>query len=236
MDRHVRLDPRRDRRLPALLDREPQLVRDRVSACSSKQAAKPIDPAARSNEHASHILEALETGRVYRGHFNVKNNGVITNLPDDAIIESPGFVDRFGINMVAGITLPEACAATCISSINVQRMSVHAAISGDIDLLKLAVLHDPLVGAICTPEEVWQMVDEMVVAQAAVAAAICRCRAGRQGAACQRHGEDPRMGRALPAARSARSRSCAPRKRRSAIRLPSRLPAGMRDRSAERAE
>jgi hypothetical protein len=69
--------------------------------------------------------------------------------------------------MVSGITLPEACAATCISSINVQRMSVHAAISGDIDLLKLAVLHDPLVGAVSTPEEVWQMVDEMVVAQAA---------------------------------------------------------------------
>ncbi|TGP45477.1 alpha-glucosidase/alpha-galactosidase, partial [bacterium M00.F.Ca.ET.229.01.1.1] len=46
-------------------------------------------------------------------------------------------------------------------------MSVHAAISGDIDLLKLAVVHDPLVGAVSTPEEVWQMVDEMVVAQAA---------------------------------------------------------------------
>ncbi|WP_440410142.1 alpha-glucosidase/alpha-galactosidase [Neorhizobium petrolearium] len=129
-------------------------------------AEKPIDPTKRSNEHASHIIEALETGRVYRGHFNVKNNGVITNLPDDAIIESPGFVDRFGINMVSGITLPEACAATCTSSINVQRMSVHAAINGDIELLKLAVLHDPLVGAVCTPEEVWQMVDEMVVAEA----------------------------------------------------------------------
>jgi alpha-galactosidase len=111
-------------------------------------------------------LEALETNRVYRGHFNVRNDGVITNLPQDAIIESPGFVDRFGINMAAGITLPEACAATCMSSINVQRMSVHAAVSGDIDLLKLAVLHDPLVGAVSTPEEVWQMVDEMVVAQA----------------------------------------------------------------------
>jgi hypothetical protein len=34
------------------------------------------------------------------------------------------------------------------------------------DLMKLAMLHDPLVGAICTPEEVWQMVDEMLVAQA----------------------------------------------------------------------
>jgi len=38
--------------------------------------------------------------------------------------------------------------------------------TGNIDMLKLAVLHDPLVGAICTPDEVWQMVDEMVVAQA----------------------------------------------------------------------
>jgi len=59
-----------------------------------------------------------------------------------------------------------ACAATCVSSINVQRMSVQAAITGDVDLLKLSVLHDPLVGAICTPDEVWQMVDEMLVAQA----------------------------------------------------------------------
>ncbi|MBT9371311.1 alpha-glucosidase/alpha-galactosidase [Rhizobium sp. CSW-27] len=131
-----------------------------------EQAKTPIDPARRSNEHASHILEALETGRVYRGHFNVRNTGVITNLPADAIIESPGFVDRFGINMVSGITLPEACVATCMASINVQRMSVHAAVTGDIALLKLAVLHDPLVGAVATPEEVWQMVDEMVVAQA----------------------------------------------------------------------
>jgi alpha-galactosidase len=132
-----------------------------------EDAGQPIGPALRSTEHASYIFEALETGRRYRGHFNVKNSGLITNLPSDAIVETPGFVDRFGLNMVAGVTLPEACAATCISSINVQRMSVHAAISGDVDLLKLAVLHDPLVGAICSPEEVWQMVDEMLVAQAA---------------------------------------------------------------------
>jgi len=131
-----------------------------------EDAGKPLDPKKRSNEHASHILEALETGRVYRGHFNVKNRGIITNLPEDAIIESTGFVDRFGLNMTAGIKLPEACAATCLSSINVQRMAVHAAVTGDVELLKLAVLHDPLVGAICSPDEVWQMVDEMLVAQA----------------------------------------------------------------------
>jgi alpha-galactosidase len=130
------------------------------------EAKKPINPHARTDEHASHIIEALETGRVYRGHFNVKNAGIVANLAADAIVESPGFVDRFGINMAANLKLPLPCAATCTASINVQRMAVEAAVRGDVDLLKLAVLHDPLVGAICTPDEVWRMVDEMVVAQA----------------------------------------------------------------------
>lgn len=130
------------------------------------EAAKPLAEHERTDEHASHILEALETGRTYRGHFNVRNGGTITNLPEDCIIESPGFVDRFGINMVEGITLPLACAATCSASVHVQRMAVQAAVTGDVTLLKQAVLHDPLVGAICTPEEVWQMVDELLVAQA----------------------------------------------------------------------
>jgi alpha-galactosidase len=131
------------------------------------EAGLPLSGYERTDEHASHILEAMETGRVYRGHFNVKNGGIIKNLPEDCIIESPGFVDRFGINMVEGITLPDACAATCSASVSVQRMGMKAAITGDVTLLKQAVLHDPLVGAICTPEEVWQMVDELLVAQAA---------------------------------------------------------------------
>ncbi len=131
-----------------------------------EEAGKSLTDYERTDEHASHILEALETGRVYRGHFNVKNRGVIPNLPADCIIESPGFVDRFGINMVAANPLPLACAATCNASVSVQRMGMTAAVTGDVELLKQAVLHDPLVGAICTPAEVWQMVDEMLVAQA----------------------------------------------------------------------
>jgi alpha-galactosidase len=131
------------------------------------EAKKPLDLSARTDEHASHILEALETGRPYRGHFNVRNDGIVINLASDAIVESPGYVDRFGVNMAAGLRLPLACAATCTASINVQRMAVEAAVTGDVELLKLAVLHDPLVGAVCSPDEVWRMVDEMLVAQAA---------------------------------------------------------------------
>ena len=103
-----------------------------------EEANKPLSEHVRTDEHASHIIEALETGRTDRGHFNLRNNGIIRNLPADAIVESTGFGDRFGLNMVEGLTLPEACAATCISSINVYRVSVRAALTGDVDLLKLA--------------------------------------------------------------------------------------------------
>ena len=67
--------------------------------------------------------------------------------------------------MIKGIELPIACASLCRTSIDVQRMAVKAAIEGDLNLLKLAVLQDPLVSAVCNPDEVWAMVDEMLVAQ-----------------------------------------------------------------------
>ena len=81
-----------------------------------------MQPSKRSEEHGSYIIEGLETGRVYRGHFNVVNNGVISNLPDDAIIEAPGYVDRNGIYMPHVGDLPLGCAAVCNVSISVQRL------------------------------------------------------------------------------------------------------------------
>lgn len=131
-----------------------------------KEAGKPITKDGRSSEHGSYIIEAQETGRVYRGHFNLRNHGTISNLAPDSIVETPGYVDKFGIHLTPVGDLPLACAATCSASINVQRMSVQAAVTGDVTLLKQAVLHDPLTAAICDPEQIWQMVDEMLVAQA----------------------------------------------------------------------
>lgn len=128
-------------------------------------AGRPISTWERSSEHGSFIVEARETGRPYRGHFNVRNTGIITNLPEDCVIESLGYVDDSGLTMRAGIELPLACAATCLNSINVQRMAVRAAQAGDVMLLKQAMLHDPLSGAVAEPEQIWQLVDEMLVAQ-----------------------------------------------------------------------
>ncbi len=120
----------------------------------------------RTTEHASHIIEALETGRTYRGHFNVGNTGLISNLPEGCTVELPCYVDRNGISPAWNGPLPMACAATCRVSVNVQEMAVEAALTGDRELAKLAVLHDPLTGAVCDPDEVWAMCDEMFEALA----------------------------------------------------------------------
>lgn len=115
----------------------------------------------RSHEHGSYIIEALETGRRYWGCFNVANTGLITNLPVGCTVELPCIADGNGIQPMYVGELPAQCAATCSASVNVQRMAVDAALTGDRNLAKLAVLHDPLTSAILTPEQVWAMCDEM---------------------------------------------------------------------------
>lgn len=151
-----------------------------------KEPAMTYAPENRGQEHGSYIIEGLETGRVYRGHFNVVNNGVIANLPDDAIVEAPGYADGNGISMPHVGELPLGPAAVCNASISVQRLAVEAAVHGDDKLLRQAFMMDPLVGAVCNPKEIWQMVDEMLAAQeqwlpqygAAIAAAKERLAAG----------------------------------------------------------
>ncbi len=131
-----------------------------------KETPPVYDAKDRSLEHGSWIIEALEVGRPYRGHANVVNSGCITNLPDDAIVEVPCYVDRNGINIPQVGDLPLGCAAVCSASISVQRLAVEAAVHGDVELLKQAMMMDPLVGAVCNPPEISQLADEMLVAQA----------------------------------------------------------------------
>jgi len=89
----------------------------------------------------------------------------VSNLPADAIVEVPGYVDGNGVSIPRVGDLPLGCAAVCNASISVQRLAVEAAVRGDVDLLRQAMLMDPLTGAACNPPEICQMVDEFLVAQ-----------------------------------------------------------------------
>lgn len=126
---------------------------------------KKYDGSDRGKEHCAYIMEALETGRMYRGDFNIMNEGCITNLPYESVVEVPCYVDGNGIAVPKVGDLPLGCAAVCSQSIWVQRLAVEAAVSGNAELLKQAALMDPLTGAVCNPPEIWQMIDEMLVAQ-----------------------------------------------------------------------
>ncbi len=126
----------------------------------------PITPDIRSSERGSYVIEALETGRPCRTYMNLRNHGCITNLPDDCVVEVPVHVDGLGVHVPKVGELPMACVASCSASVHVQRMAKEAGLRGDVTLLKQAMLHDPLVGAVCDPDEVWQMTDQMIVTQA----------------------------------------------------------------------
>lgn len=129
-----------------------------------KEPAMKFVPESRSEEHGSYIIEGLETGRCYRGHFNVMNNGCITNLPDECVVEVPCYVDYNGISVPKVGELPLGCAAICSQSVWVQRLAVEAAVAADITLLYQAAMMDPLTGAVCTTTQIRQMVDEMLIA------------------------------------------------------------------------
>ena len=124
---------------------------------------EPRKYGSRSSEHGSFIIEGLELGHCYRGHFNVMNNGTITNLPDECIVEVPCYADINGISVPKYGDLPLGCAAVCSQSIWVQRLAVEAAVSADIKLLRQALMMDPLTGAVLNTAEINQLADEMLI-------------------------------------------------------------------------
>jgi len=121
----------------------------------------------RSKEYCSYILEAIETGAPFRFNGNVRNTGLITNLPGDATVEVPIYVDREGLHPFVVGALPPHLAAMNQSNLTVQGLAAEAAATGDPELAFWAAAMDPLTGAVLTLGEIRDMVIEMFEAEAA---------------------------------------------------------------------
>lgn len=126
---------------------------------------EPIELPPRSIEYGSYIIEALETGRTFRFNGNVVNCGMITNLPADCRTEGSMFVDKTGLCKTEVGDLPPQCAVLNLTNINVQRLGVDAALTGDIEHIVHACALDPLTGAVATLKEIREMASEMLEAQ-----------------------------------------------------------------------
>lgn len=123
-------------------------------------------PLRKSHEYCSAILRSLEIGVPTRINANVKNNALITNLPQRCCVEVPCFADKNGIHPCYVGNLPPQCAALNRSNINVQELGVLAAVDKDKALAFQAILVDPLTSAVLTIGEIRTMVDEMFATEA----------------------------------------------------------------------
>ena len=117
-------------------------------------------------EFAAPIIDSIVTGTERVVYGNVRNEGLIDNLPADACVEVACRVDADGVHPVPYGTLPHACAALNEVQITVQRLAVEAAMTGDRDLVHAAVALDPLTGAVQTLPRIHEMVDRMLEAEA----------------------------------------------------------------------
>ncbi len=140
---------------------------------SSIDPAEAFDPETmdadleRSDEYAARIVHSIETGESRRMNLNVPNTegeragALISNLPDEALVEVPCLVDGTGVHPCSVGDLPPQLAALNRTNVNVQALGVRAAVEGDEAALRRAIKLDPLTSAVCTLEEADAMVEDL---------------------------------------------------------------------------
>ena len=128
-----------------------------------------LDPEAqlkvhRSMEYGAGIIHSLETGEQRVVYGNVPNRGLISNLPHDCCVEVACSVDAQGIVPQPVGKLPPQLAALIQTNINVQALTVEAALTGCRDHIYHAAMLDPRTASELNLQQIWELVDELLLA------------------------------------------------------------------------
>ena len=118
----------------------------------------------RSKEYASYIMEAVVTDQPYKIGGNVLNCGSIENLPAEACVEVPCLVDGTGINPCRVGRLPVQLAAMNMTNINVQLLTIEAAVTRKREAIYHAAMLDPHTAAELNMDDIVKMCDELIEA------------------------------------------------------------------------
>ncbi|TML25953.1 MAG: alpha-glucosidase/alpha-galactosidase [Actinobacteria bacterium] len=116
-----------------------------------------------SDEYGAHIIHALETGEPFRFNGNVMNDGLVDNLPA-CCVEVPCVADSSGITPEPVGALPPHLAALIRTNVNVQELTVEAALTGSRDHVYHAAMLDPHTAAELSLREIHSLVDELLEA------------------------------------------------------------------------
>lgn len=126
---------------------------------------KPITHT-RSHEYGSGIIHSIETGTPRVVYGNVQNTGLIDNLPPGCCVEVPCLVDANGVQPVHVGALPPHLAALMQTNINVQALTVEAALTGKREHIYHAAMLDPHTAAELDLDQIWSLVDDLLDAHA----------------------------------------------------------------------
>ncbi|MDK2827597.1 MAG: alpha-galactosidase [Clostridium butyricum] len=118
----------------------------------------------RSKEYASYIMESIVTNTPYKIGGNVLNTGLIDNIPKEACVEVPCLVDAMGIHPTHVGNLPTQLAAMNMSNINVQLLTIEAAITKDRQKIYQAAMMDPHTSSELSIDDIIKMCDELIAA------------------------------------------------------------------------
>lgn len=123
-----------------------------------------FDKVERSVEYGSLIIHSMETNTPRKIYGNMPNHGVISNLPDDCIVEVPCMVDANGIQPTYIGKIPPQLAGLMQTNINVQSLTVEAALTGKREHIYHAAMLDPHTAAELSLDQITSMVDELIEA------------------------------------------------------------------------
>ncbi len=121
-------------------------------------------PVERTHEYGAYIIHSLETGQPRVVYGNVANDHLIDNLPQGACVEVPCLVDRNGIQPTRVGALPPQLAALMMTNVNVQSLTVEAALTGRREHIYHAAMLDPHTAAELDPEQIYALVDDLIAA------------------------------------------------------------------------
>lgn len=107
------------------------------------EAGEELGEIKKSSEYGSGIIHSMETGQPRVVYGNVPNNGLIENLLPGCCVEVPCLVDKQGIQPVKVGSLPPQLAALMMTNVNVQSLTVEAALTGRKDHVYQAAMLDP---------------------------------------------------------------------------------------------
>lgn len=115
-----------------------------------------------SGEYGTLIIHSIETGQPRVIYGNVMNDGLIHNLPADCCVEVPCLVDANGVQPTHVGTLPPQLAALMQTNINVQALTVEAALTGRREHIYHAAMLDPHTAAELDLDQIHSLVDDLI--------------------------------------------------------------------------